>query len=140
MDTPNLYNNKCFVRAISDSLARNWACDSSLEPSWLPYEPSMGEIRFARAARPQRAKLCFLLHKAALNSRFDVTYVVKKHNFACCGRAARAKRIFPMEGSYGSQDGSNELSHAQFRARACEIARTKHLLVYRWQMLLQYSS
>ena len=54
----HLYNNKCFVRAISDPLACNWACDSSLEPSWLPYEHSMGSVRFARAVRPQRAKMC----------------------------------------------------------------------------------
>ena len=66
------------------------------------------------------------------NDRLELPYVVKKHNFACCGRTARAKRISPMECSYGSQDGSNELSHAQFHARASEIARTKYLLLYRF--------
>ena len=61
---------------ISVPLARNWACDSSLEPSWLPYEQSMGEICFARAVRPQRGKMCFLLHKAALNGRFEACIAI----------------------------------------------------------------
>ena len=74
------------------------------------------------------------------NDRLELPYVVKKHNFARCGRAARAKRISPMKGSYGSQDGSNELSHAQFRARESEIARTKHLLLYRWLWILDFST
>ena len=56
---------------VSAPRGRIWACDSSLEPLSLPYEQSMGEIRFARAVRPQRTKLCFLLNKAALNGHFE---------------------------------------------------------------------
>ena len=32
-------------------------CDTSLEPSWSPYERMIGAFRFARAARPQCAKM-----------------------------------------------------------------------------------
>ena len=45
-------------------------CDTSLEPSWTPYERMIGRFCAARAARPQYAKMRFLLHKAALNGRF----------------------------------------------------------------------
>ena len=48
-----------------------WACDSSLEPSCHKNDRIMGEFRFALAARPQCAKMCFLLHKAPLNSRLE---------------------------------------------------------------------
>ena len=36
-----------------------WAWDSSLEPSWPKNDGSMKKFRFARPARPQRAKMCF---------------------------------------------------------------------------------
>ena len=48
-----------------------WAYNSSLEPPRIPYEQSMGNIRFARAARPQGTKLCFLLHKLTPNGYFE---------------------------------------------------------------------
>ena len=67
----HLYNNKCIVRYVSEAVGRNWACDSSLEPSWPKNDRFMRNFRFARAVRPQRAKMCFLLHKAALNGRFE---------------------------------------------------------------------
>ena len=47
------------LRPISEPFARIWACDISFEPHRPPYEQVMGEIRFARAVRPQRVKLCF---------------------------------------------------------------------------------
>ena len=54
-----LYNNKCFVRYVSQAVGWNWACDSSLEPSWPKNDGSTENFRFARPARPQRAKMCF---------------------------------------------------------------------------------
>ena len=54
-----LYNNKCFARQVLDAGVRIWACDSSLEPSWPKNDGSMKIFRFARPARPQRAKMCF---------------------------------------------------------------------------------
>ena len=47
------------LRPISVRFARIWACDSSLEPSCHRNDRIMGNFRFARAARPQRAKMCF---------------------------------------------------------------------------------
>ena len=67
-----LYNNKCNVRSVLDVRGLMWACDSSLEPSCYKNDHVMEEIRFARAARPQCAKMGFLLHKAVLNFRLEV--------------------------------------------------------------------
>ena len=67
------------------------------------------------------------------NSCFKVAYVVKKHIFARCGRAGRAKRKFSIDPSFLGQDGSNELSHAQIRTPGCKNYRTKHLLLYRYK-------
>ena len=60
------------------SVLRFWAvcgcvrvCDTSLEPSWHPHKRMPGALAPACAARPQLAKMCFLLHKAALNGRFE---------------------------------------------------------------------
>jgi len=47
------------LRPVSVRFARIWACDISFEPHRPPYEQVMGEIRFERAARPQRAKMSF---------------------------------------------------------------------------------
>ena len=58
-----LYNNKCNVRAILAPRGWIWACDGSLEPHWHKNDQGMNLFWFARAARPQRAKMCFLLHK-----------------------------------------------------------------------------
>ena len=65
------------------------------------------------------------------NSCFKVAYVVKKHIFARCGRAGRAKRKFSIDPSFLGQDGSNELLHAQIRTPACKTCREKRLLLYR---------
>ena len=54
----NLYNNKCFVVVRSAALELMRACDTSLEPPWLPYDQVMGTNRFARTARPPGAKEC----------------------------------------------------------------------------------
>ena len=54
--------------ALLDAPELMRACDGSLEPSWHKNDGSMENFRFARAARPQCAKMCFLLHKAPLNS------------------------------------------------------------------------
>ena len=53
------------------------ACDSSLEPSCHKNDQVMGENWFARAGRPQCAKMCFLLHKLAPNGRFETCTVRK---------------------------------------------------------------
>ena len=52
-----LYNNKCFVVSLSAALGWIWACDGSLEPSCYKNDHVMGTFPFARAARPQRAKM-----------------------------------------------------------------------------------
>ena len=57
-----------FCPGVLGGFDRIWACDSSLEPSCHKNDRIMGEFRFALAARPQCAKMCFLLHKAPLNS------------------------------------------------------------------------
>ena len=77
-----------YLRSLSEKLIRwnhtiyknlsvksGWAvcgcmrvCDTSLEPPRPPYERLIGRIRFARTARPQCAKMCFLLHKAPLTT------------------------------------------------------------------------
>ena len=44
--------------AFLESFDWIWACDSSLELSCYKNDHIMGEIRFARAARPQCAKMC----------------------------------------------------------------------------------
>ena len=54
------------------------ACDTSLEPPRLPYDQVMEQNRFARAVRPQRAKMCFLLHKLAPNGSFEILDNKKK--------------------------------------------------------------
>ena len=63
-------------------------------------------------------------------SRKVLTYVVKNTI-----SRAYAKQISPMDSSYGSQDGSNDLLHAQIRARAPEIREEKSLLLYRFLKL-----
>ena len=45
------------------------ACDSSLEPSWPKNDQGMNRFWFARARSAR--KCVFLLHKAALNGRFE---------------------------------------------------------------------
>ena len=45
-------------------------CNTTLEPSWPQYERMIGGLRFACAARPQYAKMWFLLHKAASDWQF----------------------------------------------------------------------
>ena len=54
------------VRSAPLELMR--ACDGSLEPSCYKNDHVMGNFRFARSARPQCAKMCFLLHKAPLTT------------------------------------------------------------------------
>ena len=56
---------------VLDGFERIWACDGSLEPHWHKNDQGMNLFWFARAARPQCAKMCFLLHKAPLNSRLE---------------------------------------------------------------------
>ena len=63
-----LYNNKCFVPAISGPLAWNWACDSSLEPFCYKNDHVMGENRLACSARPQCANMGVLLHKLKIQT------------------------------------------------------------------------
>ena len=48
-----------------------WACDSSLEPSQRKNDRSIENFCFTHAARPQVAKMCFLLHKLAPNGHFE---------------------------------------------------------------------
>ena len=76
-----------------------WTCDISLEPPWLPYEQSMGENRFACAARPQCAKMCFLLYKLPPNCRLEpwiikISYLTRQNRFTHeqKSRFARAAR------------------------------------------------
>ena len=57
-------------------------CNTSLKPSRPPYERMMEAIRFARAARPQCAKMWFLLHKTALEGRFK-TWNIKISYMSC---------------------------------------------------------
>ena len=52
-------------------------CDTSLELSWHPHERMPAARAPACAARPQMAKMCFLLHKSATNGRFE-TWTEKK--------------------------------------------------------------
>ena len=47
------------------------AYDTLLDPHRLPYDQVMETNRFARAERPQCAKMCFLLHTVALNSHLE---------------------------------------------------------------------
>ena len=54
-----LYNNKCYVRCVLDVRGLMRACDASLEPHWRKNDQGMNFFWFARAARPQRAKMCF---------------------------------------------------------------------------------
>ena len=44
--------------SVLDDRGPIWACDGSLEPSCHKNDHVMGKNRFARAARPQRAKMC----------------------------------------------------------------------------------
>ena len=55
----NLYNNKCNVRSRLDVRGLVRACDASLEPHWRKNDQGMNFFWFARAARPQCAKMCF---------------------------------------------------------------------------------
>ena len=55
----NLYNNKCIVTAVLALGGPMRACDSSLEPSCHKNDHVINLFWFARAARPQRAKMCF---------------------------------------------------------------------------------
>ena len=73
---PYLYNNKCFVTGIWAPRGWIWACDSSLELSRPKNDQGMNFFWFARAVRPQRAKMCFLLHKEALNGRFEACIAI----------------------------------------------------------------
>ena len=66
-----LYNNKCFVRAEMEAVGWIWACDSSLEPSRHKNDHVINLFWYGHVARPQRAKIRFLLHKAALNGHFE---------------------------------------------------------------------
>ena len=53
-------------------------CNTSLELHWPSYEYLIGGNRFARTARPQCVKMCYLLHKVALNRRFEA-WIAKMH-------------------------------------------------------------
>ena len=66
-----LYNNKCIVVFLSAQRELMRACDNSLEPSRQKKLIREKISRFARTVRPPAAKMCFLLHKVALNSRFE---------------------------------------------------------------------
>ena len=52
-------------------------CDTSLEPSWTPYERKAPALATTLRTRPQCSKMCFLLHKLACNGRFE-TQTLKK--------------------------------------------------------------
>ena len=65
-----------------------WPCDSLLEPYCHKNDHVINLFWFARAARPQHAKMCFLLHKAARNGRFEACIA----NMNC--RYSR-KNVFP---------------------------------------------
>ena len=58
-------------RSVLDDRGPIWTCDSSLEPSCYKNDHVMENFCFTRSARPQCVKMCFLLHKAALNGRFE---------------------------------------------------------------------
>ena len=61
-----------------------------------------------------------------------MAYVVKKHIFARCGRAARANQKKFIPWSFLRQCGSNEASHARTSPRTSKRPLTLHLLLYRW--------
>ena len=65
------YNNNVLCGCVSERFAWIWAYDSSEKPSYYKndYVMLMGENRFARAARPQPSKMCFLLYKVVLRLR-----------------------------------------------------------------------
>ena len=65
-----IYKNH-FVSRVSAVCGCMRVCNASLEPPQHPYERMIVRFRFARAARPQRAKTLFLLHKTAPNGRFE---------------------------------------------------------------------
>ena len=73
LDISNLYNNKCIVTAVlaPGGPMRACGCDSSLEPSCHKNDHVINLFWFGHATRPQLAKMSFLLHKAALNGRFE---------------------------------------------------------------------
>ena len=52
-------------------------CDTSLEPSWTPYERKAPAQATTLRTRPQCSKMCFLLHKLACNGHFE-TQTLKK--------------------------------------------------------------
>ena len=54
----HLYYNMCNVRTNLAPREPMQACDSSLEPSRQKKNIGGKNFRFARAARPQRAKMC----------------------------------------------------------------------------------
>ena len=67
-----------------------------------------------------RDDLQFILLIQASKQPLGVNLCSKKHNLVPCGRAARAKRIFPMDCSYGIRGGSNELLYAQIQSNGTE--------------------
>ena len=67
----HLYNNKCYVVSRSDPRGRMRACDTLLEPS--RHKKIRVRAFFVRARRaPAVRENVFLLHKAAVNGRFEV--------------------------------------------------------------------
>ena len=51
-------------------------CDTSLEPICPQSERMIVRFRFARAARPQHAKMLLLLHKTALSSHLESYHTI----------------------------------------------------------------
>ena len=105
-------------------------CDTSLEPSRHPHERTPDACAPAAAARPQMAKMCFLLHKSAPNGRFH-TYTVRKSYRGCqtndfveiqiprarCAPAMRANVILLHKAAHiisiGTSDAEREPSNAR---------------------------
>ena len=52
------------------SRTRPGACDTSLEPSWQNKLIHEKKSRFARAARPQRAKTCYAYYIGSIKMNF----------------------------------------------------------------------
>ena len=67
-----MYKNH-FVRVIWAMCGCVRVCDMSLEPSRPTNEHMMDARAPAGAVRPQCVKMCFLLHKAALNGLFEAS-------------------------------------------------------------------
>ena len=68
---------------------RIWEYDTSLEPPRLPHKQVMGGNRFARAASPHRAKMCFDTYKILLYVCLEslankMTYIhITSNNLVC---------------------------------------------------------